>query len=250
MITLIRAEFLKLRTTQVWFWLLLVSIAISALIVVASLASSNGVRTASDVPQMFASATTAYLPVFVLGVLGVTTEFRHQTITPTVLGTPSRWALTGAKMLAYAIVGAAYSLICILVQVLIALPWLSAKGIHVSVTGDHIPRALVGVFIVVALFGIVGIGVGALVRNQIAAVSIGLVFLLVLQGIIAIIPVIKYAYPYLPGGAAAAIVHTTGSEQFNNIHLLPAFAGGAVLLAWAVVTAVLGASITMNQDIT
>ena len=39
---------------------------------------------------MFASSSTAYVVVFVLGVLAVTTEFRYQTITPTVLQTPSR----------------------------------------------------------------------------------------------------------------------------------------------------------------
>jgi hypothetical protein len=104
---LVRAEFRKLRTTQVWLWLLLASIAITALLVTAQLASHDGVQSYDDAVGVFTSSGTAYIAVFVLGVLGVTTEYRYQTITPTILATPSRWALISAKMITYAIVGAA-----------------------------------------------------------------------------------------------------------------------------------------------
>ncbi len=250
MVRLIRAEFLKLRTTQVWFWMLMASVAISALLVVGALASGDGVRTVADVPDMFTSSGTAYIAVFVLGVLGVTTEFRYQTITPTVLATPSRWAIMTAKMITYAIVGAVYSLACILVQLAIALPWLSAKGIHVSLGGDHIPRALVGVFVVVAIYGIIGLGAGALLRNQIVAVTVGILFLLILQNIVVAIPVVKNAYPYLPGGATSSILTITGSRSFNGVQILSTAGGVGVLLAWAFVPAMLGAATTMNRDIT
>lgn len=250
MIRLIRAEFLKLRTTQVWFWMLLASVAITALVVVGQLAPSGEVRSVNDVPNVFTSSHTAYIAVFVLGVLGVITEFRYQTITPTVLATPSRWRLITAKMITYALVGALYALVCVIVQVAMAMPWLSAKGIHVSLTSDHIPRALVGVFVVVALFGIVGLGAGALMRNQIVAVTVGVIFLLVLQNILAVIPGVKHAFPYTPGGAVAAIVTITGERSAEGVTLLSATGGVIVLLAWAFIPAVLGAGITMNRDIT
>src|SRR4051794_4758359 len=102
MIRLITAEFLKLRTTQVWFWLLLAAVAISALLVIGPIASGN-VDNGRDVANMFGSAALAYIVLFVLGVLGVTTEFRYQTITPTVLLTPSRWAIVTAKLITYAV---------------------------------------------------------------------------------------------------------------------------------------------------
>ena len=82
MIRLIRAEFLKLRTTQVWFWLLLGAVAVTALLVVAQLAPTTGCRPAPT-SRTCSLVGTAYVVVFVLGVLGVTTEFRYQTITPT-----------------------------------------------------------------------------------------------------------------------------------------------------------------------
>jgi ABC-2 type transport system permease protein len=96
MIQLVRAELLKLRTTQVWFWMLLLAIAVGVLAVVATLAS-NDVKSPADVPLLFANANGAIVTAFILGVLGITTEFRYQTITPTVLQTPSRWTVVAAN---------------------------------------------------------------------------------------------------------------------------------------------------------
>ena len=250
MIRLIHAELTKLRTTQVWFWMLLAAVAVTALFTIGQLAPSDGVRNASDVPNVFTTGATSYIVVFVLGVLGVTTEFRYQTITPTVLTTPSRWALITAKLITYAIVGACYALVCVIVQVVIALPWLPSKGYHVSLTDPHIPRALVGVFAVVTLFGIVGLGVGALLKNQIVAVSVGVVFLLILNNVLAAIPGVKEVFPYTPGGGLQAIITVTGSRTVNDVTLLSGAGGVVVLLLWAFIPAILGASLTLNRDIT
>lgn len=250
MIKLVRAEFLKLRTTQVWFWLLLASVAVSALIVIAAYAPHNGVQNTQDVADVFGSAATADIAVFILGVLGITTEFRYQTITPTVLATPSRWAVVSAKMITYALVGAIFSAICVSVEIAIAVPWIHAKGLSVGLGEGNIPHSLFGVFVVVALYGIVGLGVGALVKNQIVAVSVGLLFLLVLENIIVAIPKVKYAYPFTPGGASSAILTTNPTTDFNGVTLLSTAGGVVVLLLWALVPAMIGASVTMNRDIT
>jgi ABC-2 type transport system permease protein len=248
---LIRAEFLKVRTTQVWFWLLLATIALMALAIVAQLAPSDGVRTPGEVAGLLTSAGTADVSVFVLGVLGVTTEFRYQTITPAVLATPSRWALITAKMITYAILGAAYALICVAVELAIVLPWLSAKDIHVSLGEQNIPHALGGVFLVVCLFALVGLGIGALLRNQIVAVTVGLIFILVLENVLLAIPVVKHAFPFTPGGGSASVLAITHNDKTPNGVTLPGAGGGTiVLLLWAFVPAILGAGITMNRDIT
>lgn len=249
MTRLVRAEFLKLRTTQVWFWLLMGTIAVSGLLVVPQLTGSD-VKTSADVPNLFTSSASAYVIVFVLGVLGVTTEFRYQTITPTVLQTPSRWAVVTAKMITYAVVGIGYAFAAVVVQLAVAVPWLSAKNISVDYGSSGIVHALVAVFAVVALFGIVGLGVGALIRNQIVAVVVGIVFLLILQNIVVAIPGVKHAFPYLPGGAVAAILTITGSRDVNGVALLGTTGGVIVLLFWAFVPAVVGAALSMNRDIT
>ena len=250
MIRLVRAEFLKLRTTQVWFWLLLACIAISGLLIVAQIAPHDGVRRVSEVPDMFSSAATADIAVFILGVLGVTTEFRYQTITATVLATPSRWALVTAKMIAYAILGVGYSLVAVATQLAVALPWLSNKNVTVSFSDPKVVHAIIGVFGVVALYGIVGLGVGALLRNQIVAVTVGVIFLLILENLLLAIPVVKHAWPFTPGGAANAILNTGSDNTVNGVHLLSTPGGVIVMLLWAFVPAIVGAATTLNRDIT
>lgn len=230
--------------------LLLTSIAITALVVVAQLAPSDNVTSYNDAVNTLTASGTAYIAVFVLGVLGVTTEYRYQTITPAVLATPSRWSLVSAKMITYALVGAVYALACVVVQVSMALPWLAAKGYHLSLTSHNVPRALLSVFFVVAVFGILGLGAGALLRNQIVAVTVGVIFLLIINNLLLIIPAVKYVYPFTPNGAINAIFTITGSRVNNGVTDTVAWVGVIVLLAWSFIPAVIGAGTTMNRDIT
>lgn len=252
MIRLIRAEFLKLRTTQVWFWLLLATVAVGALLAVANVAPHDGIRSEEKVPDLFATfaQSPAYILVFILGVLGVTTEFRYQTITPTVLQTPSRWSIVTAKMITYAITGAAYAAVALLAETAVGVPWLNAKHISVHLGDSKVQHAIIGTFGVIALFGIIGLGFGALMRNQIVAVVVGIIFLVVLENVLLAIPVVKKAWPYTPNGGTQAILYTNGDATANGVHLLGTWAGVAVLVLWAFVPAVLGAAFTMNRDIT
>ncbi len=250
MIGLIRAEFRKLLTTQVWFWLLLASMAITALAIVGPITSdSHQFQLAADVHDILGSAHVAGIAVFVLGILSVTTEFRYQTITPTVLATPSRWALISGKLITAAIVGLAYALVCTIVTLAIALPWLAARGIDSPLQGNY--GALVAAFVVVALYCLLGLGAGALLKNQIVAVTVGLIFILILQNIVVGIPYVKNIYPYLPSGLESAIVTSTNADRtVNGVHLFPIWGGVVGFLIWGIGMALLGAGLTMNRDIT
>jgi ABC-2 type transport system permease protein len=251
-IRLVRAEFLKLRTTQVWFWLLLGTIAVGALLAVAAVAPQDGIRTQKEVPDLFASFgfSPGYIVVFVLGVLGVTTEFRYQTITPTVLQTPSRWAIVTAKMITYSITGAVFALFALLAEAAVGIPWLHTKDVSVHFSHSNVQHAIVATFGVVALYGIIGLGVGALLRNQIVAVVVGIIFLLVLENIVLAIPVVKHVWPYTPEGAKLAVLYTNGDRTVNDVAFLGTGAGVVVLLLWAFVPAIVGAAYSMNRDIT
>jgi ABC-2 type transport system permease protein len=253
MTRLVAAEFRKLLTTQVWFWMLVGTVVVAALLAVAQVAPSDGIRSEQDFPDLFAAfaSTPAYVLLFVLGVLGVTTEFRYQTITPTLLQTPSRWAVVTSKMITYAIVGVLYALVALVVEAVVGLPWLSAKNVDVHLHNGQVWHAIWGTFVVITLFGIIGLGIGALLKNQVVAVVVGILFLVVLENVLLAIPVVKHAWPYMPNGGVQAILRTSGdSDTANGVHLLSAGGGVIVLLLWAFVPAIIGASVTMNRDIT
>lgn len=248
MLRLVHAEFVKLRTTQVWFWLLLAAVALASLLTIAPIAS-GAIKDSSDLADLFTGAATSYLPVFVLGVLGVTTEYRYQTITPSVLATPARWALVTAKMITYLLVGAAYAALCIVVQLAISIPWLSAKHIDVTLGSNDVPRALASVFAVVVLFAIVGLGFGALVKNQIVAVSVGIIVIQVVNPLVAAIPKVRAVFPYTPFGGLSALLNSA-ERAGDGFTLLPHWGGAVVLALWAFIPAAIGAAYTMNRDIT
>jgi ABC-2 type transport system permease protein len=249
---LVRAEFRKLLTTQVWFWMLLISLALTALGVVGViLGSANDATLTAQVRDVFTAASGAftYVPLFVLGVLAVSTEFRYQTITPTVLVTPSRWTLITAKIITYVLVGIVYAVACILLELAIGLPWLAAKGIDYSF-GDQL-GGIFAVFVVLVLFTLFGLGAGALLKNQIVAVTVGVIFIVLIANLIIVIPGVKYAYAYLPTGLVNAIItRSDATRTFNDVTLLSPGVASLVLVVWGIGLALLGAGITMRRDIT
>jgi ABC-type transport system involved in multi-copper enzyme maturation permease subunit len=247
---LIKAEFRKVFTTQVWFWMLLVCLGLTAAGVAIPIGTSHDPDVRAHVHDILTIVVEVptYVPLFVLGVLSVTTEYRHQTITPTVLATPSRPRLITAKLIATALLGVAYALACVVLELAIALPWLAARNIPVHLS-SHL-GAIFGVFLVLALFAVVGLGAGALMKNQIVAISVGVGFVLIVDQIIVGIPGAKHVYPYLLSGATRAITNSAGDRVMNGVRLLSPGGGVLVLIAWGVVMGAIGAALTMNRDIT
>lgn len=252
MINLVRAEFRKLFSTQVWFWMLIVCLALTSAFTIGQIASKKyDFELQAHVRDVLLSAAGGftYVPLFVLGVLSVTTEYRYQTITPTVLTTPSRWVIVAAKTITTALVGIGYALICLVVELAIALPWMSSRGIKVGL--GHQAGTLASAFVVLALFALVGLGAGALMKNQIVAVTVGVIFIAFLDNIILIIPGVKHIYPYMLTGATNAILTGPHDDRsFNGVTVLSVGGGIAVLAVWGLAMAVLGAGLTMNRDIT
>jgi ABC-2 type transport system permease protein len=252
-IGLVRSELRKLFTTQVWLWLLLGTFALTAIRVIASILSdglegnpSPPLSTVEGQRNLFAGSAAGAIFICVLGIVGITAEYRHLTVTPTFLATPKRNAVIAAKLVTYALVGLLYAILSALLLIAMALPWLNAKDIPLSLTDDSIPLVLLATIAVTAIYGILGVGIGALIRNQIAAVVITLIYLFVLENLLAMIPGVKDAYKYLPGGAAAALAQVSR----NNTTLLQPWQGGIILTAYGIAFAALAAWLTIRRDVT
>jgi ABC-2 type transport system permease protein len=252
MTRLLRAEWRKVTSIKLGWGMLLGAMALAALGVVAQIAS-NGVRGGVQLPlsaasvqkSIAASASSAYLFSIVVGIILITTEFRHFTSRPTFLIEPRRGFVIVAKMLVAAVLGIIYGIVCALMTGAIMVSWLGAKGITIHWIEGGVLESLLSAIVVIAIFAVVGIGLGVLVRNQITAVIGALAYLFVLEPLIQIIPVVKDVYPYLPGAAAGAI---TGAGRSTS-SLLEPWAGGLVLLGWGVLFAVSGWIFTIRRDI-
>ena len=252
MIDLLRSEWRKVTTIKLGWGMLLGALALAALGVIAQIAS-NGARGNIALPlsdpatqrSITASAGSAYLFSVVVGIILITTEYRHFTSRPTFLIEPRRGRVIVAKLVVAAVVGVIYGLACSALTAAIMAPWFAALHVTIGWISNGVLLSMVGDLTVIAIFAVVGVGVGVLVRNQIAAVIGVLVYLFVLEPLVSIIPVIKNAYPYLPGAAGAAI---TGASRGNLTHL-DAVQGGLVLLGWGLFFALCGWVLTIRRDI-
>ncbi|MDX6721096.1 MAG: type transport system permease protein, partial [Solirubrobacteraceae bacterium] len=109
MSALLQAELLKLRTTRTFATLVGVAVALSLLVVVLTGLLQSDFRE-RDVRNLFAGDFTG-LFILLLGVMGMAGEWRHRTITSSVLAAPDRLRLLAAKVISYTVAGAVLSLI-------------------------------------------------------------------------------------------------------------------------------------------
>lgn len=251
---LVAGELRKLLTTRLWLWLLLAAAALTALYAGLNIAFT-------DDPDNFAphlstvegqrlhyatAASAATTMVAVLAAIGLTSEFRHRTAATTFLATPHRGRVVVAKLLTYALVGIGYAVVCLAVTVAIGGPWLAAKDIPLSLTGDQIPATLAGVVGAGVAFGLLGVAVGVLVREQVAAVVGLLVYQFLAEPIVTSVPALHDWTRFLPGPAASALA---GSVLEDRAFLLP-WQGGLVLLSYAAVVALAGTALAVRRDVT
>jgi ABC-2 type transport system permease protein len=249
---LLHSEFRKVATTKLWWGMLLGSVAFAALGVVAQIAA-NGARNNPAAPltdpatqrAVLSSSVSGYLFSAIVGIIIITTEYRHFTSRPTFLLEPRRARVITAKVLVAAAVGMLYGITCVAVSLLIAVPWLSAEGVSLDWVANGLIVVLVGSIAVVAIFAVVGVGVGALFRNQVAVVIGALAYLFVLEPLFTVIPVVKEVYRFLPGAAGSALAGVSRPQ----VTLLTNWQGALVLLGWGVLFALVGWAFTVRRDV-
>ena len=237
MINLIRAEWRKVITVKLGWGMLLGALALAALGVVAQIASNGNGANGNFLPPLSAAETQRSI--------AASSGFRHFTSRPTFLIEPRRGLVVVAKLLVAALVGIIYGVACAALTAAIMAIWFAALGVNIGWVSNGILLSMLGDTAVIAIFAVVGIGVGVLVRNQIAAIIGTLVYLFVLEPLTDIIPLVQKAYPYLPGAAAAAV---TGANRGSLAHL-NAVQGGLVLLGYGLLFAVGGWLFTIRRDI-
>jgi ABC-2 type transport system permease protein len=241
MSALVSAEFLKLRTTRTAYGFL-AAIVLLTLAVVAANSANVATRTKDDLLEAMSGAGIAAALLLVLGIVATTGEHRHGTITSSLLASPDRRRLIGAKVLAYFVTGALLGVAAVLATLAVSVPWLSARDAPLDLldAGDYLGLLAQGVA-VSALSGAVGVGIGAIVRNQVAAVVGTLVYLFVLEPVIGVISSDVAAYTI--GGSQSAL---TAAPVEDALAPLP---GGLLLAAWALLLALVGAELEERRDV-
>jgi ABC-2 type transport system permease protein len=250
MTALVRAEWTKLFTTRVWIGLLLGACVMVAGFTVLLTAFAGDEE--SGLPPVgtelyeelaFATAANVVVLFLILGIIGMTQEYRHRTATPTFLTTPRRGRVVVAKLLAYALAAVPLAFLVLAVNVLVVYIHAGARGAAPELTGDNL-RVLTSSGLALVIYAVIGVGIGALLRNQVGAIVGGLVYLFVIEPIIRQIPATAPAYKWMPGGGLEALTAT-----FEGPDLLEPWQGGVLLLGYGLLAAFLGTLLAVRRDV-
>jgi len=223
-----------------------VLLALTATAAAGTVAVASRAELADVTWQRDLTSTAGFAVLFALlyGILVVTTEFRHGTVTSTLLVTPVRERLVAAKAIAAAATGIVVAALALLLALAIALPWVAARGASVHVDGD-LGANVAGLIGAAGLWGALGVAIGTLLRSQVAALVASLVWLLIVE------PLVEFLTdlggldvgPYLPGSAIDALAATPDED------LLPAWAGLAVSLGYLAFAGALALVLFTRRDV-
>lgn len=245
---LIGAEALRLRTARTSAGLALAAVVMAALI-----AAAAALTVAADDLDpgrvAFAGPGVAQAFALILGVLAVTTEFRHGTITPTLLVSPRRGRVLGAKLAVHAAAGLALGLVAFGLGAAIVLLLLASRGVASGLDGVDVLRIVVGGTLGGALFAALGVGIGTLVHNQVGAIIGALVWLYVIEQTLVFVPGVGEAVRRL-GIAGLSSGLSASASPDPDAALLGQVPAGLVLATYAVLVLGAGAVLLSRRDVT
>jgi ABC-2 type transport system permease protein len=235
---LIRAELLKLRTRAAT-GLLLATLALVALTVLVNVPTAGTAHPPVSLhdPALLAGVAGIGFGVpevfmVLLGGLAFTQEFRYGTATATYLGEPRRGRVLLAKWLSLALTSTVVTGASLVVSVPVGAAVIRTRGGDAT-PGPQLWQTIGAGFVVMAAYAVIGVAVGALVRNQIIAVVAVLVWMLVVEQIV--IPAYPIVGRWTPGGATDS--------------LIPAPVGALLLLVYTAAAVVLTVKLTLRRDV-
>ncbi len=262
-------EYRKLVTTRLW-WILLLAMAVYMAFLAAVLGwgvsqgggmttgtGSEGVTLAPDavVRSVYTIAVTfGYVFPLIVGALAVASEFRHQTITPTLLAEPRRTVLLSAKVVAAGVLGLVFGVVGTLASVGAGASVLTLLGEPTFLDHASTWRTIGLSALALALWAVVGVGFGSVLTNQVAVIVVVLAFTQFVE------PVLRFVLSltswgtdvaaFLPGAAGEAVSGGSFYSESGLGSLLTWWQGALVLLAYGLGLAAIGRVTTFRRDIT
>ncbi len=273
MIPLVRAEVLKYVTTRTSWGLTLGMFLTGAgfaalfggLLIYGDIL--DGIKLVDVVPELTlarivytAGIQFGYLLALIIGILSIGQEFRHKTISGTFLATPKRERVIGAKVVALVVIAAVSGLAHVIGVLIGGGIILATADLPIYPDPAQLTKTLLLMLLVLALWSLMGLGIGVLIPNQVAALSIAIAFAWILEPLAGFfLTFADWGDPIarvLPSQATAATLDVfTGTDAQLTQTLggaadpLAWWLAALVLLAYAAVMATLGLVRTRTRDI-
>jgi ABC-2 type transport system permease protein len=248
----LRSELTKILSVRSTYWTLLAFMAASIGWAVLDCAGTVSHGAGFDFNATQASLTgqvaLGELIIVVLGALVITSEYSTGMIRTSLAVMPRRGVLYASKAIVFAAVTFAISLVTSFVDFFAGQAILSSKHYNTTLTQPGVLRAVLLSAAIVAVFGLLAYGAGAIIRHSAGAIT-------AILGMIFLIPLLAQALPtswfqdlqrWLPGGGALEPI--ARSVAPINDHLFSAWGEFAVFSGYAAVLLALGAWLFIRRD--
>jgi ABC-2 type transport system permease protein len=238
------SELRKMRSTRTNLGLLagMIALILLSVILTGFLTKKSELVGLENQFALLSAGTSAALFAALIGVMAITSEFRHGTIRPTFVVTPQRSRVITAKVLASLLMGVLFGLAAIGLSFGIGYAILAGRGIPLALSTTDVVWLVLGTPVLTAAWAALGVGLGAIVRNQVFAVIGLILWAMIIDNLLrSLVPSIG---GYTPSGASAAIIADPTD------YVLSAGAGGVLLLGYVAVVIAAGALLVGRRDVT
>jgi ABC-2 type transport system permease protein len=173
------------------------------------------------------------LALGVLGVLLISGEYSTGMIRSSLTVVPKRLPMLWAKLAVFAGVVFSVALVTSFVSFFLGQALLSSHHLSVSISAPGALRSVIGAALYVTVAGMIGIALGALMRNTAAGISTFVAAFFVIPPLTGLLPASWSSHfaQYLPSNAGEALF----SASRDLAHPLTPWTGFAVLCIYAVV---------------
>jgi ABC-type transport system involved in multi-copper enzyme maturation permease subunit len=245
---LLLAELLKLRTTRTFIALTGAAIFTSLLFTVL-VGLLEEPATPDDALDSVFTSDTSSLFILLLAIIGITGEWRHRTITSSLLAAPDRLKFLAAKTIAFAVAGLVLSVLIAVAVTIVGFTILTARDLPTPEAGALLERYARNAMIA-ALLAALGVGIGAIVRNQIVAIVGVIIFSIIIEPVLlGLVPDVGKFGPLsaLPTAAQGVDPNDVGLPE--DTELVAAGAAVALMLAWIGAAFAAGAATLAKRDL-
>jgi ABC-2 type transport system permease protein len=249
--SLVSSELLKLRSTRSAWIPLTVALIIAVLAVAANITAAghggNPPLSPAALPGLLRASGGQIVDgaVLLAWIILSAGEFRHRTSVTTFLGQPRRLRVVCAKLAAAALTGVTVGLLAEALSAATSAAVLSAHHVPLHWNQSGVLGAVAAVPLLAAFYGVLGVGLGLLLRNTVAALGLALMWAFVIEGILPALIRAPGVVRWLPEATANAVLHGASSTATT----LSAGAALAVVAGYASALAASGAIVTIRREI-
>lgn len=259
----IASEMRKIRSTRIW-WILLLAMLVTvatfagfvalALVFGGSPEEMGFTEDATGVTMIYTMGVSlGYVFPLVLGALQMTSEFRHRTIDSTLLFEPSRIRVIVAKFVAIVPYAVIYGVVAIATGLGVGALVFTIGDLPLMLDDPQVWKSIGLGILALATWALVGVGFGTAMTNQVVVIVALLGWTQFVEPLLrfglGFIEPLQNVGSYLPGAAGEALVGTSFYAESGMADLLPPWGGFLVLLGYAALAAVIGWRTTFRKDI-